>query len=76
MFGFVFSGCPRTHSVDQAGLELRDLPTSASGVLGLKVWATATQPELDCCFVFIFLSFFPSSFFFLSSFFSFFFCIY
>lgn len=26
-------GCPRTHSVIQAGLELTDLPASASGVL-------------------------------------------
>jgi hypothetical protein len=33
-------GCPRTHSVDQAGLELRDLPASASRVLRLKVCAT------------------------------------
>jgi hypothetical protein len=31
------SGCPGTHSVDQAGLELRNLPASASQVLGLKV---------------------------------------
>jgi hypothetical protein len=30
------SDCPGTHSVDQAGLELRNLPTSASQVLGLK----------------------------------------
>jgi hypothetical protein len=30
-------GCPGTHSVDQAGLELRNLPASASQVLGLKV---------------------------------------
>ena len=30
-------GCPGTHSVDQAGLELRDLPASASQVLGSKV---------------------------------------
>jgi hypothetical protein len=30
-------GCPGTHFVDQAGLELRNLPTSASRVLGLKV---------------------------------------
>ena len=30
-------GCPGPHSVDQAGLELRDPPTSASQVLGLKV---------------------------------------
>jgi hypothetical protein len=28
-------GCPGTHSVDQAGLELRNLPASASRVLGL-----------------------------------------
>jgi hypothetical protein len=27
-------GCPGTHSVDQAGLELRNLPASASRVLG------------------------------------------
>jgi hypothetical protein len=33
-------GCPGTHSVHQAGLELRDLPASASQVLELKVWAT------------------------------------
>jgi hypothetical protein len=33
-------GCPRTHSVDQAGLELRNLPASASQVLGLKACAT------------------------------------
>jgi hypothetical protein len=33
-------GCPGTHSVDQAGLELRDPPSSASGVLELKVCAT------------------------------------
>ena len=39
VFGFGFSrqgfsvypaGCPRTHFVDQAGLELRNLPASAS----------------------------------------------
>jgi hypothetical protein len=29
-----------THFVDQAGLKLRNLPASASGVLGLKVCAT------------------------------------
>jgi hypothetical protein len=29
-------GCPGTHSVDQAGLELRNPPASASEVLGLK----------------------------------------
>jgi hypothetical protein len=33
-------GCPGTHSVDQAGLKLRNLPASASQVLGLKACAT------------------------------------
>jgi hypothetical protein len=33
-------GCPGTHFVDQAGLELRNPPASASGVLGLKACAT------------------------------------
>jgi hypothetical protein len=33
-------GCSGTHSVDQAGLELRNPPASASRVLGLKAWAT------------------------------------
>jgi hypothetical protein len=33
-------GCPGTHSVDQAGLELRNPPASASQVLGLRVCAT------------------------------------
>jgi hypothetical protein len=37
-------GCPGTHSVDQAGLELRNSPASASLVLGLK--ACATMPGL------------------------------
>jgi hypothetical protein len=32
-------GCPGTHSVDQAVLNLRNLPASASRVLGLKVYA-------------------------------------
>jgi hypothetical protein len=35
-------GCPETHFVDQAGLELRNPPASASRVLGLK--ACATRP--------------------------------
>ena len=35
-------GCPGTHCLDQAGLELRDPPASASQVLGLKACATAT----------------------------------
>jgi hypothetical protein len=33
-------GCPGTQFVDQAGLELRNLPASASRVLGLKACAT------------------------------------
>jgi hypothetical protein len=33
-------GCPRAHFVDQAGLELRNPPASASRVLGLKACAT------------------------------------
>ncbi|GAB1299411.1 Dynein axonemal assembly factor 11 [Apodemus speciosus] len=33
-------GCPGTHSVDQAGLELRNPPASASQVLGLQACAT------------------------------------
>jgi hypothetical protein len=37
-------GCPGTHFVDQAGLELRNPPTSASWVLGLK--ACAATPGL------------------------------
>jgi hypothetical protein len=35
---------PETHSVDQAGLELRDPPASASQVLGLKACATTARP--------------------------------
>jgi hypothetical protein len=33
-------GCPGTHFVDQAGLELRNLPASASRVLELKLCTT------------------------------------
>ena len=37
-------GCPGTHYVDQAGLELREnLPASASQVLGLEDCATTTR---------------------------------
>ena len=36
-------GCPGTHSVDQAGLKLRNPPASASRVLGLKACATTTR---------------------------------
>lgn len=34
------SGCPGIYSVDQSGLRLRDLPASALGELGLKVYTT------------------------------------
>jgi hypothetical protein len=38
---FLYSpGSPGTHSVDQAGLELRSPPASASQVLGLKACTT------------------------------------
>jgi hypothetical protein len=50
-FGLVFRdrvslcspGCPGTHSVDQASLELRNLPASASKVLGLKACTTTAR---------------------------------
>jgi hypothetical protein len=50
-FGLVFRdrvslcspGCPGTHSVDQASLELRNLPASAFQVVGLKACAI-TRP--------------------------------
>jgi hypothetical protein len=38
-------GCPGTHSIDQAGLELRNLPASASQGLGLKACATTAWSE-------------------------------
>jgi hypothetical protein len=44
-------GCPGTYSVDQAGLEIRDLPASASLVLGLKACATTTTgPIYSLCY--------------------------
>jgi hypothetical protein len=43
-------GCPGTHFVDQAGLELRNLPASASQVLGLKACTTTIQPSVNFCF--------------------------
>jgi hypothetical protein len=51
-------GCPGTHSVDQAGLELRNLPASASQVLGLKACATTTRLLfflISCCLPLLFL---------------------
>jgi hypothetical protein len=41
--------CPGTHFVDQAGLELRNPPASASRVLGLK--ACATTPGSSVSFL-------------------------
>jgi hypothetical protein len=46
LYSFGFYG---THSLDQAGLTLRDLPASASWVLGLKVWAITAW--LPLCFL-------------------------
>jgi hypothetical protein len=40
--------CPGTHFVDQAGLELRNPPASASRVLGLKACATTAQHSFIC----------------------------
>jgi hypothetical protein len=47
-------GCPGTHFVDQAGLELRNLPAPASRVLGLKACATTPgsvffNKQFNCC---------------------------
>jgi hypothetical protein len=41
-------GYPGTHSVDQARLELRDLPASASRVLGIKACATTVWLMITC----------------------------
>jgi hypothetical protein len=43
-------GCPGTHFVDQAVLELRNLPASASRVLGLKACATTACWGFPFCF--------------------------
>jgi hypothetical protein len=40
------AGCPGTHSVDHAGLELRNAPASASQMLGLKVCTTTAQLKI------------------------------
>jgi hypothetical protein len=52
-------GCPGTHSVDQAGLELRSSPAPASQVLGLK--ACATIPGFHWTFNLTLKSSFPAS---------------
>jgi hypothetical protein len=61
-------GCPGTHSVDQAGLKLRDLPASASQMLGLKVCATTAQQERDRNKVLFMNELFLANFFFFSRF--------
>ena len=38
-----YPSCPRTHSEDQAGLELRDLLASVSQVLEIKACTTTAQ---------------------------------
>jgi hypothetical protein len=40
-------GYPGTHFVDQAGLQLRSLPASASQVLGSKACTTTAQLKMD-----------------------------
>jgi hypothetical protein len=50
-------GCPGTHSADQAGLELRNTPVSASQVLGLK--ACATTAPLPLTLKYLLASFLP-----------------
>ena len=47
-------GCPGTHFVDQANLELRNLPASASRVLGLKACAITALPGYKKYFFFFF----------------------
>jgi hypothetical protein len=41
-----FPGCAGTHSIDQADLELRNLPAFASQVLGLKARATTAWSSI------------------------------
>jgi hypothetical protein len=47
-------GCPGIHFVDQAGLELRNPPASASQVLGLKVCATTPGSLFNSKFITLF----------------------
>jgi hypothetical protein len=44
---------PGTHFVDQAGLELRNPPASASQVLGLKAYTTTPGPPVKFYFIII-----------------------
>jgi hypothetical protein len=50
-------GCPGTHFVDQAGLELRNMPAFASQMLGLKACATTAQLLFVVLFVYLRQSF-------------------
>jgi hypothetical protein len=49
MVSLCVSGCPGTCSVEHVGLDLKDLLTSASQVLGLKACVT-TFRQIDSCF--------------------------
>jgi hypothetical protein len=51
-------GCPGTHSEDQAGLELRNPPASASQVLGLKVCTTTAPQQAMMFYVYLFICLF------------------
>jgi hypothetical protein len=46
-------GCPGTHFVDQAGLEFRNPPASASRVLGLKACATIARQSQGLLFIYL-----------------------
>jgi hypothetical protein len=46
----VSSGCPGTHSVDQASLKLRNLSASAAQVLGLKACGVPPLPSVGVGF--------------------------
>jgi hypothetical protein len=48
-------GCPGTHSVDQAGLKLRNPPASASQVLVLQACTTTARHVLFFKHLFIYL---------------------
>jgi hypothetical protein len=48
-------GCPGTHSVDEVNFKLRNLPASASQVLGLKVYTTPAHVAITSYdYIFIF----------------------
>jgi hypothetical protein len=49
-------GCPETHSVDQACLELRNPPASISQVLGSKACTTIAWPNVTFLIIILFLN--------------------